>query len=383
MLRFAVLAVFAYIFDAGVSAGSDLAQLNAALASNNVEQVRIWEQRLLRGSESENALLNAGAALAQHDMLADAAAVFQKCSERFPASFEAKYNLALAQIGVNDYTAAEQSLRSISPRSSRQSGAVQYLQGKIYAATGRPQQAIQSLETAYNSDPDEENYALDLALMYLRSSAYVPAIRVLQPSLAHHPESEELALELALSDALAGRHADALSLCEKLRQSEPNLATPAVIAAFVNCAAANYQKCETEAAAGLSVPHPDPYLYYLHSEALWNSGSQDRSKILFELNTATREMPSCRVCLLLRSRVLEAQGLEGEAIADLKAALKNDPQLGQAWYRLSVLYRNTGQSTEAADAIRHYRTLQQHQEDGDIEGLREQLLGRVDHPPNQ
>lgn len=383
MLRFSIVGALTLAFGTGVTAGSDLAQLQAALASNNVEQVRVWEQRLLAGSESEDTLLNAGATLAQHDMLADAATVFQKCSERFPASFEAKYNLTLAQIGLNNYAAAEQSLRSVSPRSSRQSGAVQYLQGKIYVAAGRPQQAIQSLESAYRSDPDEENYALDLALLYLRSSAYVPAIQVLQPSLAHHPESEDTALELALSDALAGRRADALALCDRLRQSDPNLSTPTVIAAFVNCAAANYQACEAQAAAGLSLPHRDPYLYYLHSEALWNSGSEDRSKMLLELNAAIGKMPACSVCLLLRSRVLEAQNREGEAIADLKAALTHDPQLAQAWYRLSVLYRNTGQSTEAAEAIRHYQTLHQRREDSEIEGLREQLLGRVDRPPTQ
>ena len=123
--------------------------------------------------------------------------------EQFLALFEAKYNLALTRIGLDDYPAAERTLRAMSPGSARETSAVQYLQGKVYSATGRAQEARQSFENAYRKrgTPGDENYALDLALLYIRSSAYVPAIQILQPSLALHPESEDLALELALSDA--------------------------------------------------------------------------------------------------------------------------------------------------------------------------------------
>lgn len=361
---------------------SDLTELSAALAVNNLQRVHAVEQQLLAGPASEDTLLNAGAALAQHDMLPDAARVFAKCMQRFPDSFEAKYNLALARVGLNDYRAAEQVLSSASPRSPRESAALKYLKGKVYAATGRPAQAIQFLQAAYKANPQEENYALDLALLYLRSYAYVPAIEVLKASLARHPDSEELSLELALANALAGRRAESLTLCAKLRREQPDLSTPILIAAFVNCAAADYPACEAEAAAGLSRPKPDPYFYYLHSEALWNSSSQNRAEMLSELNAAVSRMPRCSVCLLLRSRVLDGEGNESAAIADLKAALAHNPQLAQAWYRLSVLYRNAGQTEEAADAVRHYRALQQRQEDAEVNAFREQLLGNVNRPSN-
>jgi tetratricopeptide (TPR) repeat protein len=366
-----------------LSADSVLADLDAALASKDTQQVRSIEQRLLSGNESADTLLSAGALLARHDLLADAAAVFQQCAQQFPALFEAKYNLALTRIGLDDYPAAERILHTMSPGSAPETSAVQYLQGKIYSATGRVQEARLNLENAYRSNPGDENYALDLALLYIRSSAYVPAIQVLQPSLALHPESEDLALELALSDALAGKQADSLAVCHKLTERNPGLSTPRVIAAFANCAAASYQACEAEAAAGLALPHPDSYLYYLHAEALWNSGGSELSKILSELGVAIDKMPACGVCYLLRSRAREAANDDRAAISDLKAALGQEAQSAQAWYRLSVLYRKAGSLSEADDALRHYRAVRDRQASEEIESFRKQLVGSLNNSSSQ
>jgi tetratricopeptide (TPR) repeat protein len=360
-----------------------LGDLDAALASNDTEQVRGIEQRLLSGNERADTLLSAGALLARHDLLADAAAVFEQCARRFPALFEAKYNLALTRIGLNDYPAAENALRAMSPTSVREKAAVQYLRGKIYSATGHTQEARQSFENAYRSNPEDENYALDLGLFYIRSSAYVPAIQILQPSLVRHPESEDLALELALSEALAGQQADALSVCHKLTERNPGLSTPRVIAAFANCAAASYQACEAEAAAGLALPHPDSYLYYLHAEAQWNSSRSDPSKILSELGIAIDKMPECGVCYLLRSKIHEAAHDDRAAISDLKAVVGQEAQSAQAWYRLSVLYRKTGSAAEADDAIRHYRALRERQASEEIESFRKQFVGNRINSSNE
>ncbi len=320
--------------------------------------------------------------LGDNDMLAGAEVLFEKCSERFPGSFEAKYNLALSRIGLNDYQSAAKTLQTISPKSPRETSALDYLQGKVYAATGKPQQALQSLQNAYRLNPGEENYALDLALLYIRSSAYVPAINVLKPARVRHPDSQELGLELAVSDALAGQQAEAISVCSDLLRQFPDLSTARVIAAFANCLNENYPACEAEASAGLSLPRPNPYLYYLNAEALWNSGSADRAKVLSELGIALEKMPHCSVCLVLRSKVFTAAHDDQAAAADLKAAVKQDAQLASGWYLLSVLYRKTGKSSEAADAIRHYRTLRDSRANSEIESFRKQLLDSFDSESN-
>jgi predicted Zn-dependent protease len=383
MWRLTTLTLLMAHLGVAVSDDSAFAGLAAALSSHKTEEVRAWEQRLVSGDASAETLLSAGALLAQHEMLTDAATMFERCSQRFPSLFEAKYNLTLARIGLNDYTAAEKAIRSISPTSVREAAAVQYLRGKIYASTGRPAEALKSLESAYRGNPDEENYALDLGLLYIRSSAYVPAIQFLEPALARHPESEDLAIELALSNALAGRQAAALAVCQKLLEQNPHQSMPRMIAAFANCLTADYRACETEAAAGLALSDANPYLHYLYAEALWNSNSPDRQRALSELTAALVAMPSCSVCFLLRSKVFEYAKDYPAAIADVKAVLRQDAESGPAWYRLSALYQKTGESAEAANAVRRYRALREQQTDKEVESFREQFIGKANTRPDR
>lgn len=348
--------------------------IDEALSSGNVQRVHELEQQLLTANKSLDTLLAAGVLLGEHELLADASAVFERAIEQYPASFEARYNFALARIGLSDYRKALDTLRKMSPRSGQETAAVEYLKGKIYSNTNRLQEARQNLEGAYRSNPEEENYALDLGLIDIRLEAYIPAIEVLKPALARHPHSQELSLELALSEALAGRRADATALCRKLLDEHPEQTLARLIAAFSECMDNDYLSCERESSAGLASPDPHAYFHYLHAKALWESGSTNTGKVLADLNQAMAKMPGCNVCLLLRSRVLESRNDNAAAITDLKTALHQDPQMAPAWYRLSVLYRKTGQNTEASAALRRYRDLRDDQTANEIENFRNQFV---------
>ena len=274
-----------------------ITQLKDALAVNKEAEIRAVEQRLISAQATRSTLLAAGVLFAQHDRLTDAATIFEKCAHEYPSSFEAKYNLALTRIGLAKYPAAFEVLNSISPVTADQKAAVQYLTGKAFLATNHLQEAQRYLASAYAQRPGEENYALDLALLYIRSAAYVPAIEVLRPAFAAHPESEELAIELALADALAGRYSDGISICRRLEQQDPALPLPGLIAAFSYCTAKNYKACEAEASAGLESPHPHPYLYYLRARAVWDSGAADHTRALADVSKAIEQIPECTACL--------------------------------------------------------------------------------------
>lgn len=380
-------AIFALVLTARLPAQPAIdplvSELSQALSSKNARDVRTLEQRLLTDSQSLDTLLAAGILLAQRDMFADASTFFERCAQQHPASFEAKYNLALAQIALANFAKALETLHDISPTSVRETAAVEYLQGKVYSATNRMREARQLLESAYQASPDEENYALDLALVDIRSAAYVPAIGILQEALVRHPQSQELRLELALSNALAGQYAAAIALCRSLLSENPASAAARLVSAFTQCMDAKYEACKNEAAAGLSARNPDPYFYYLHARALFSSESGDKALILRDLDAAIAAMPACSACLLLRSRVLESNNHSRAAISDLETVLRNDPKVAAAWYRLSVLYRKTGRAAEALDALHHFRTLQEQQETQEVESFRNQLVRGLTSSPVQ
>jgi predicted Zn-dependent protease len=349
-------------------------ELRAALASHNTAEARALEQKLLVGPASLNTLLAAGFLLAQQERMSEAVAVFERCSQQFPSSFEAKYNLALARIALTQYQSAFDTLNSLSPATADEKAAVQYLTGKIFLNTNHLKEAQEKLASAYAQRPKEENYALDLALLYIRSAAYVKAIRVLEPSLALHPASEDLALELALSQVLAGNYSDGIAICRKLQEQDTTLGVLRLIAAFAYCEQKSFHSCEAEASAGLASPHPHPYLYYLRARAGWDSGSTEHGRLLADVSTAIRQMPACRACLLLRSRMFEASGDNGSAITDIKRAVEGDTQDAADWYRLSVLYRKEGRSDEASAALRHYRSMHDNGSNQEVESFRRQFL---------
>jgi predicted Zn-dependent protease len=357
-----------------------VAQLNTALASNNMAAVRALEQKLLSEPASLSTLLAAGFLLAQQEKMSDASAVFERCSQQFPSSFEAKYNLALARIALAQYPSALDALNSISPVTPDEKASVEYLTGKIFLNTNHLKEAQKSLANAYAQRPKEENYALDLALLYIRSAAYVEAIRVLETSLAVHPASEDLALELALSHILAGNYSQGLAICRNLQEQDPRLGILRVIAAFAYCSQRSFHSCQAEASAGLASPHPNPYLYYLRARAGWDSHSTEHGRVFDDVSTAIRQMPTCSACLVLRSRILEASGDNVSAIADIKRALEGDTQDAADWYRLSVLYRKEGRKEEASAAVQHYRSIHDNGSNQEVESFRKQFLDTMgDH----
>lgn len=356
-------------------------QLRRALAANDSQQVHVLEQQLLSAQTAMSALLAAGVLLAQNDRLSDASAVFERCSQQYPSSFEAKYNLALARIGLAEYQSALETLNSVSAKTVDEKAAVEYLTGKVFLATNRSREAQRLLASAYSHRPDQENYALDLALSYIRSAAYVPAIEVLGPSLSVHPESEELMLELALADVLAGRYTDGIDACKRLEQRHPGSSAPRLIAAFSYCSEKDYKACADESSAGLASPQPHPYLYYLRARAAWdahasdnthsNARATDNFQTMDDISKAIEKMPDCGVCLQLRSRIFEAAHDDRAAIADLKKALAADARSAQSWYRLSILYRREGMTAQASDALQHYRSI--HENEQEVESFRKQF----------
>jgi tetratricopeptide (TPR) repeat protein len=147
-----------------------------------------------------------------------------------------------------------------------------------------------------------------------------------------------------------------------------------LIAAFAYCTDKNYSACEKEASEGLDAPHPNPYLYYLRARAAWDSGSSDHSRMLADVSAAIQQMPGCEVCLLLRSRILEASQNDDLAIADLKKAVESDGQDASAWYRLAILYRKDKMPVDESDALRHYRSIHEDRSNQEVESFRKQFL---------
>lgn len=307
--------------------------------------------------------------------------MFARGVERFPDSFEARYDLALTRLALNQNREAEAALDGAKPASAPERAASQYLRGKIELASGNPGQARGHLEEAYRARPQEENYALDLALLYIRSEAYVPAIDVLEAATQVHPDSAEIRLELALAEVLAGRSLEAIALAQRLTHDDTEPSLAGLIATFAYCMKGEYQACEDKATEGLRSAHAHPYLYYLRAMARWNLTPAENGAPLADLNAAVAKLPACGVCLQLRSRVFESMQDNQAAIADMQTAVEQDARSAAAWYRLSMLYKKTGDKHRQTEALRRYEAIHSRQADQEKESFRQLFLETSGGPP--
>src|SRR5713226_816573 len=147
--------------------------LDRALAAGQMEQARqTLEEMLARPHLELEVLLETGAKLADRELFEPARAVFARAVSDYPRTFEARYNLALADFALRRFSEAQTALDGAGELSKEQQLAREYLRGKIYDALGQTDLAERSFLAAFHGAPQQENYALDLGLYYLRQRLY-------------------------------------------------------------------------------------------------------------------------------------------------------------------------------------------------------------------
>lgn len=320
-------------------------------------------------------LLSSGIRLAEQERYAEAAEVFRQCVEAAPASFEPRYDLALALLALGQLTEARHSIEEIRLENAAEAGARDYLLGKIDAAAGNTALAARELSSAVQANPGDENRAIDYGLLLIRQGDYQSAIATFSRALSEHPQSVYLQFGQAMAYAFGGRRPAAVSTCDRILKANPQFAPAVLLMAFAQYMSAAYADAEQSAAAGLKMPSPPPYLYYVHAAALQKMNSTAYGEMLANLDRAQRTIPSCALCYFVRSKVHESAGDVPAAIADLKTLLTRVmPDFDQAWYRLALLQRKQGQSREAAFALARFRATRADSADPELDLARGSLL---------
>ncbi len=357
------------------SARGLLASLKEALSQGEKPKAREVLAKLLtqHGLDSQ-VLLEAGLGLAQQELYAEASQAFARCVRDYPELFEGYYNLALAQLALRKYPESLATLEEAPRASQAEENARLYLRGKIEAEMGRTRQAERDLAAAFAAAPQEENYALDLGLLYLRQRDYVKAIDVFQRGTTSQGGSVFLLLGLSLAQFLGGKNADSLQTCERILRLQPDFSPARILLAFALYMDGEFEEAARIAGAGLSTPDPSPYLYYLHAAILLKLQSKEYAGMLEDLARAERAIPSCSLCCLTESKIHQQMGNLNASAADLEKAVRLDPTYPDAWYRLASLYDRLGRYDEAKQARTRFRELKEERTNRETEILRHGFL---------
>jgi tetratricopeptide (TPR) repeat protein len=318
--------------------------------------------------------MQAGMFLAQKELYSPAAEVFKRCAHDYPELFESHYNLALARYALKQFPEAFLAIERAPAGSAPQEVARHYLRGKIEGALQRNAEATEDLEMAFRSNPQQENYALDLGLLYLQRQQYPKAAKVFDGGTRLNPQSVYLWFGLALTLFLEGRTEQCLSTGEHLLALRPDFTPASLLLAFVLTINGKLAEAEKMAAQGLNSPHPHPFLYYLHASILLRLHSKDDAQILRELTTAERAVPSCSLCALAKGKLEEARSDFPAAITDMERATREDPAFPDPWYHLATLYARSGRRQEAELARRRFSSLKAESESRETQAFRKVLL---------
>jgi tetratricopeptide (TPR) repeat protein len=361
---------------AGLPAGAQATGRQGTQPDENLEKTRRAVEELLARPHVElDALLEAGTKLAEQELFEPARALFARGVNDYPRSFDARYNLALADFALGRFAEAQRALDGAEQLSKDQQLAREYLRGKIYDALGKNELAEQSLTAAFRGSPQQENYALDLGLHYLRLRLYAKALATFQAAAEHHPDSIYVGLGLALAQVFGDDPPRAVATCRKILAHDPSFGPGRlllVVAFYMN---GENENCARESAAFLEHPGAPPYLYYLHAASLLKMNSKDHGAMLRDLDTANHSIPDCAFCYFARSKVHQEMGDEGAAITDLEALTgRVDPEFAQGWYRLANLYQRAGKSDEAGRALARFRAIKTAQTDRETDYLRKVFL---------
>ena len=319
---------------------------------------------------SADALLRTGVNLAQHELYAEATEIFGRCVKDEPGLFEAYYNLALAELALRQYPAALSTLQRAPRASPPEEVARTYLRGKVELALGQEALAERDLAAAFASAPQEENYALDLGLAYIRARTYDRAVDVFEKAESFHRDSPFLLLGLGLAQFLHGQNSESVETCHTVLRQHPDFSPARVMLAFALTMQGNVDEAAHVAAQGLEEPDPLPYLYYIHAAALLKQQSRGFEGILKELAIAERAIPACGLCYIAASKAHQKMGDRTAATTDLEKALKLDSSLAEAWYRIASLYDQEGRHDEAQVARHRFEDLKGRKSSGESEMLR-------------
>jgi len=350
-------------------------QIDSSLAEGADQQAAAGLEALLaRPQLDSNLLLRVGIAFAQKGLYSEASRTFARVVRDRPALFEGHYNLALAELAEGRLQPAFEAIDRAPHASGEDSAARLYLRGKIEAALGKGAQAERDLWAAFAQRPAEENYALDLGLLYLRAHNYAKSERVFEKGSQLNPRSPYLLLGLALAQFLGGRTSQSADSSRRLLAGDPDFSSARLLLGFTLYFDGNLDEARRVALNGLALPDPNPYLHYLDAAILLKQHSGEYMRILSDLAAAEKSMPACALCYVASGKAREAQNDLTGAAADFRTAVRLAPSLSEGWYHLASVSDKMGQKTEAAQARQHFQQMKANEDEREKEMMRDVFL---------
>ena len=270
-----------------------------------------------------------------------------------PASWQFRYNLAVAHLLANMPTDA---LAALQPVLESQEPHVVDIASSAYEQTGDTPHAVETLREAIITHPTESFLYLHFADLCFAHDSFQVGIDMLNAGLKRLPDSAPLYLTRGVLYVQLSAYEKAESDFDKAARLDPSQSFSSVAEGLTQLQKNNLDGALAMTRAQLKVTPKDGYLYYIQAETLRQKGAEPGTAE-FEQAVSAAEMAvqlrkNFALALDLLGTLYLRQGKLPLAIGEFESILQFEPTNESALYHLIVASRRSGNTETVPDLMR-------------------------------
>ncbi len=321
--------------------------IKACLSSNSpAEAIKLVERLEAHGkltAEQEYALAEQ---FNEQEMYVQSAARFRRIADMQPASWQNKYNLALALLKAKQPKEAIPLLDGIAAEHATDANLLAGI-ASAYEGAGEHQLALGAYQKAIAADPTNPDRYLDCTRLLIDLDRYDEATRILKSGIPLVPDDYPLTIRLGVIAMMQGNRAQAREAYHKAISEHPTLALGYVALAQTFMKEGNDQEALKILTEARTVVPRDFALEYVFGLVSFQLGLQQQA---MDALKAAREMSPMVVephyqLGLLYMKMQQWKGAQEE----FEQVLKLDPRNAATYYQLSRTYQRLGETAKAQE----------------------------------
>lgn len=234
--------------------------------------------------------------------------------------------------------------------------------GACHYQLKNPAEAVAEVQRAIRLDPQNEEYYVQLAQIFIDFNTPDAAILLLEPALNIFPSSGRIRFVLGVACLKAFKVEEARQyLGECLRMQPQNLLALRALATLYE-GESHWDSLLEVAKSFEQLPSHRYEGYYYQAEATYNlfrSQPEHYPEVESLLRTSISLEPGFSPSHLLLGKLLLEKESYSEAVGSFKRAIALDPESTSAYYNLAIAYGKLGESDKRTEAFKQVQALSQ------------------------
>jgi tetratricopeptide (TPR) repeat protein len=285
--------------------------------------------------------------------------------EADPSVGESRLDLAIAVFHTAGPVAGLLVLDKM-PAGQRQ-GDYYLLRAQMLDASGRFEEAAQTLNRGILSAPTRPDLYHQASLFLIKHEKYDESLELLQQAIKALPNAPELLVTQAITHELLKQPEEAKKLLTQIQSRWPEWDLPYLVHGIILEIHLYSEEAKAQLETAIALGTRDPAAYYYLALAIQHTAPEDTESAQKAISEAVRLRPEDPYIRSLAGKVALARKEYAAAIDHLTAAIQSKPTLVEAHYALGTSYRAMGDMQKFNTELKEAQRLEKDNPGGDSE----------------